>query len=274
MTRGTEDPCVSAGPDIRLLDEGALLRRVNRSGDPTAREEVISRGLALVHHIARRYDRRGVSYEELVQVGSIGLINAVDRFDPDRGTRFSTFAVPHIAGEIRRHFRDHTWGMRVSRSQQENHALLTKLADQLLVKLQRLPTVAELAEAADLTVEQVLEARLAHECYELPSLDTPLATDDGASATRGDVVGSGDPGYARVDARLTVAASLRHLQRRERLILKLRFEDELTQLQIAEKLGISQMHVSRLLSQALADLRAEIDSGAQQTDHGRLSAAS
>lgn len=257
MTRSTGE--TSALGDVRLLDEGTLLRRVSHSADPAAREEVIGRGLALVHHIARRYDRRGVPYEELVQVGSIGLINAVDRFDADRGTRFSTFAVPHIAGEIRRHFRDHTWGMRVSRSQQENHALITRHAERLTVELQRVPTVAEIAEAADLTVDQVLEARQAHDCYELPSLDMPLATDDGAAATRGEVVGSGDPGYARVEARLTVAAGLRHLQKRERLILKLRFEDELTQLQIAERLGISQMHVSRLLAQALNELREDID---------------
>ncbi|WP_354698478.1 RNA polymerase sigma-B factor [Paraconexibacter sp. AEG42_29] len=242
--------------------ETELLRRISSSGDAAARTEMIERAMDLVHSVARRYRDRGVSHEELVQVGSIGLINAVDRFDPDRGFAFSTFAVPHIAGEIRRHFRDRTWSIRVTRRIQENAATITAATERLTTTLQRHPSIREIATAVELEVYDVLEALEAGRHYTADSLDAPGpgGGDDADGSAWIERVGSADPGFARADARLTARAALRGLQPRSRQILALRFGEDLTQQEIGDRIGLSQMHVSRLLRQALDDLRAELDS--------------
>lgn len=243
---------------VRPVSELELLARVHRHRDPQARAAVIESGMRLVHHVARRFDQRGIPYEELVQVGSIGLINSVDRFDPGRGVRFSTFAVPHIAGEIRRYFRDHGWGLRVTRSVQENAALADRHTARLIVELQRMPTIKEVAAACELPVDALLAALEGARNYTLPSLDAPLS-DDAVGGSRHDVVGVEERGYDRVDARLTVAEGLRCLESRERRILHLRFVRGMNQTEIAAEVGISQMHVSRLLRQALDDMRRHLE---------------
>ncbi|WP_354698092.1 RNA polymerase sigma factor SigF [Paraconexibacter sp. AEG42_29] len=239
--------------------EDELLTRIHRDQDLDARREMIERAMRLVHHIARRFDGKGITHDELVQVGSIGLIKAVDRFDPAREVKFSTFAVPNIAGEIRRHFRDHGWALRVTRSVQENSAAVAKATERLTTKLQRYPSHQEIAAATELTLDQVLEALTGARHYAIDSLDAPL--DAGGDAfSRLDLVGDEDRGYLHADARMTAARGLTCLQERERQIIRLRFEADLTQSEIADRLGISQMHVSRLLAQALATVREFLDS--------------
>ncbi|WP_354701510.1 RNA polymerase sigma-B factor [Paraconexibacter sp. AEG42_29] len=238
--------------------ERELLERYHRDGDHSARQEVVERSIDLVHYVARRYQNRGIAYEELVQAGSIGLLKAVDRFDLDRGVTLSTFAIPNILGEIRRYFRDNGWAMRVPRSIQENSAKVTSVTDRLTTKLQRVPTVSEIADMAELTVEQVLEAMEGARAYSLGSLDAPIESgeDDFSGHDR---LGAEDPGFQRAEARLAVLHGMRVLRDRERQIIALRFGRDMTQLEIAQELGISQMHVSRLLRVALDDLRQELE---------------
>lgn len=255
----TSGPHPHPGAPLAQRDERELLEELRATGDPGIREALIHRGMRLVHHVAQRYDRRGVDYEELLQVGSVGLINAVDGFDPARGTRFSTFAVPHIQGEIRRHFRDRGWAMRVGRTLQERHALVTRVSARLLVELQRYPSTREVAAAAELTVSEVLEALDAARQYTSASLDAPLSADAPDCDTAHDQIGTRDAGYAAVDARLTVEAAVQTLRPRERDMLRLRFDEELKQSEIGERLGLSQMHVSRLLTETFNRLRGVID---------------
>jgi RNA polymerase sigma-B factor len=239
--------------------ERDLLARIHRDGDEGARAEMIERSMNLVHHIARRYQGRGIAHEELVQVGCIGLIKAVDRFDPERGVTFSTFAVPNIAGEIRRHFRDHGWALRVSRSVQEHSALISKTTERLAVSLQRNPTLKEIAAATELTMGQVLEALDGGRHYVAQSLDAPADSGGEDTTSRVELLGERDAGFERAEARITALQGMRCLQERERQILALRFGADMTQSEIAERLGISQMHVSRLLRQALEDVREHIE---------------
>lgn len=261
-----------SGPSTPRARERELLERIHRNGDAEARRELVESSMDLVHYVARRYQGRGIAQEELVQAGSIGLLKAVDRFDVDREVAFSTFAIPNILGEIRRYFRDHGWAMRVPRSIQENSAKVTAVTDRLTTKLQRVPTIAEIAEAAELTVELVLEAVDGARNYSLGSLDAP--TESGEDEfTAHDRLGSHDPGFDRAETRLTVLRGMKALRERERKILALRFGRDMTQLEIAEELGISQMHVSRLLRAALDDLRRELERDAADAEAPPLRAA-
>ncbi len=242
-------------PHPRLTSEQELLERYHRDGDFAAREAFIERTMTIVHHVARRYADRGESYDDLVQVGAIGLMKAVDRFDPDRGVRFATFAIPNITGEIRRHFRDRGWSVRVPREVQERHAQLGRATDELTRRLQRVPTAKELAAETGLTTSDVLETFSAARSYTAASLDAPLDED----RTGHDLLADSEDGYERVDRRFELALGFGCLQERERRIVALRFFEGLTQTQIAERIGISQMHVSRLLSQALASMRERLE---------------
>lgn len=259
-------------PAHRALDsETVLLERYHRHGDVRAREAFIERTMPIVHHVTRRYADRGESYEDLVQVGSIGLLKAVDRFDIERGVRFSTFAIPNIAGEIRRHFRDRGWAVRVPREIQERHARLGRVTEELTSNLQRVPSVNELAAAADLTPFQVLETFSAARNYTTASLDAPLDED----RTGHDLLGETEDGYTLVDRRLELVLGMGSLQEREQRIVAMRFYEGLTQTEIAERIGISQMHVSRLLAQALETMRlrlAEAQDDADATIGPRLAA--
>ena len=230
-----------------LVDEHELLRRWHEEGDEQARRLLIERMMPLVRSLARRYANRGEPLDDLEQVGCVGLIKAVDRFDLDRELRFSTFAVPTILGEIKRHFRDRAWSVRVSRGLQELSARVAREVDRLSTKLGRSPTIEDLAEATGTTPEQVLEALQGAQAYSTVPLDEPLG-DDGEPVAR---IGAEDPAFAAAEQRVELGRGLRTLSERERRILLLRFFAGLTQREIAERVGISQMHVSRLLRRSL-----------------------
>jgi RNA polymerase sigma-B factor len=206
--------------------------------------------LPLVRTLARRYANRGESLEDLEQVGCVGLIKAVDRFDLSRELRFSTFAVPTILGEIKRHFRDRTWSVRVSRSIQELNARVTREADRLAVRLGRSPTIAELAVATGSTEEAVLEAMQGAQAYSTVPLEEPIG-EDGEPVSK---LGAPDEGFDRADERIELSRGLEALAPRERAIVALRFFAGLTQREIATRVGISQMHVSRLLRRSLEEM--------------------
>jgi RNA polymerase sigma-B factor len=217
------------------------------------RERLIMEHLPLVRGLARRYAERGEPLDDLVQVGTIGLIKAIDRFDPARGYKLASFATPTILGEIRRHFRDRSWTVRVPRGIQEARAQIAQAVDDVAAREGRSPSVREIAEEADLSVEDVLEALAAGSAQRPAPLASPGREGD---EDEGISVGLEDPGFEQAEARATLDAGLAELPARERVILHLRFEEGLTQSQIAEQVGVSQMHVSRLIRRALEQLRA------------------
>jgi RNA polymerase sigma-B factor len=238
---------------LDTLDEDELMRRYHVDGDREARRVVIERTMPLVRTLARRYVNRGESLEDLVQVGSIGLIKAVDRFDISRELRFSTFAVPTILGEIKRHFRDHAWSVRVSRGIQELNAKVAREADRLSTRLGRSPTIEELAAATESTVEDVLEAMQGAQAYNTVPLEEPADGSPGAER-----FGTEDPGFAAAEQRAELWRVLAALPARERSIVLLRFFEGLTQREIADQIGISQMHVSRLLRHSVESMRVQL----------------
>jgi RNA polymerase sigma-B factor len=232
-----------------------LLRRFHEDGDLKARAELLELLMPLVQSVARRYVNRGQPLEDLVQVGSIGLIKAVDRFDLERGVKFSTFAVPNIAGEIKRHFRDKAWAVRVPRDLKERSAKLLGVTEEFSAKHGRSPTVPELAEAAGVSHDEALEGIQCASAYSTDSLNRPVGDD----CTPLDLLADREGGFDAVERRSTALHGFEALAPRERHIIKLRFFDELTQAEIAEKTGISQMHVSRLLRKSLDDMRDHIE---------------
>jgi RNA polymerase sigma-B factor len=246
-------PTPWTGRRDRLPDEQELLRRYHHDGDLDARQALVERMLPLVRTLARRYVNRGEPLDDLIQVGCVGLIKAVDRFDVSRELRFSTFAVPTILGEIKRHFRDRAWSVRVSRGIQERNARVTGAADRLSGRLGRSPTIEELAQATDSTVEQVLESLQGAQAYTTVPLELP--GDDGEPH---EWLGSEDPGYSQTDERLVLARGLEALPGREREIVTLSFFAGLTQREIADRVGLSQMHVSRLLRRAITRMASEL----------------
>ena len=216
-----------------------------------SRDEQIIAHLPLVRALARRYANRGEPLEDLVQVGVVGLIKAIDRFDPERGTELASFATPTILGEIRRHFRDRAWAIHVPRGVQDAHGVVTKAADRLTGRLGRSPTVAELAEETQLSEEAVLDCMAARAAYRPLSLSRHPAGLEDDEPMEGGV----EEGFGWAEGRASLGDGLRRLPARERIILHLRFEEGLTQSQIAARIGISQMHVSRLIQRALETLR-------------------
>ena len=237
------------------LEEDELLRRYHVEGDVEARRILIERMMPLVRTLARRYVNRGESLDDLIQVGCVGLIKAVDRFDVSRELRFSTFAVPTILGEIKRHFRDRAWSIRVSRGIQELNSRVAREADRLSGILGRSPTIDELAEATQTSVEQVLEALQGAQAYNTVPLEEPIG-DDGETTER---FGAEDPGFAVAEQRVELARGLETLPERERSIILLRFFEGLTQREIADRIGISQMHVSRLLRRSVERMRTQLE---------------
>jgi RNA polymerase sigma-B factor len=219
-----------------------------------ARNELVTLHLPLVTFLARRFRDRGEPLEDLVQVGTIGLINAVDRFDSDRGFEFSSFATPTIIGEIKRHFRDKGWAIRVPRRAQELRMMLTQATAELSQSSGRSPTVRELAAHLKITEDEVIDGIEAAAAYSTTSLDAHLGNDEDAS-TIADFMGDEDPDLGNVDDREALRPLLAALPARERQILGMRFFQGMTQGQIASELNISQMHVSRLLARSLATLR-------------------
>jgi RNA polymerase sigma-B factor len=235
-----------------------LLRRYHEGGDIEARERLIEQYLPLVRSLARRYSYRGEQLEDLVQVGCIGLIKAIDRFDIDRGVELTTYATPNIIGEIKRHFRDKGWSVRVPRGLQELNVRLSRLVEELTVQLERSPTIPELAKAAGVDEEEVLEALETGQAYATLSLSAPTGGEEGDDLDPLESLGQIEHEYEVSEDRAVLAPGLRILDERERRILQLRFFEGLTQSQIAQQVGISQMHVSRLIRRALEKIRDEI----------------
>jgi len=219
------------------------------------RERLVEQYMGLVEFLARRFRNRGEPLEDLVQVGTIGLLKAIDRFDLDREVEFSTYATPTIVGELKRHFRDKGWAVRVPRRLQELHLELTEVVGSLGQEIGRSPTVAEIAEAAGTDEESVLEGLEVAQAYNSTSLDAPVDTEDGGSSSFADLLGVQDEQLVNLEYRASLAPELAKLPERERTILYLRFYRGLTQSEIADRLGISQMHVSRLLNRTLMRLR-------------------
>jgi RNA polymerase sigma-B factor len=238
----------------RTREDRRLLERYHRNGDPAAREALVARFLPLARQLARRYQRGGEPLDDLVQVASLGLLKAIDRFEPDRPTAFSSFAVPTILGELKRHFRDRGWSVRVPRDLQEMAVRVERVAEELALELGRAPTPIEIGEHIGATTEQVLEAREAAGAYRAVSLDRPR-DDDEEGDGMADTMGVEDPGFGLAEDAATVERLMTVLTDREREVLRLRFAEDLTQSEIGARVGVSQMHVSRLIRQAVARLR-------------------
>lgn len=224
-----------------------------------ARDELVTMHLPLAGFLARRFRDRGESLDDLTQVATIGLLKAVDRFDPERGVEFSTFATPTMVGEIKRHFRDKGWAIRVPRRLQELRISIGRATAELSQSTGRSPTVAELAEHLGVSQEQILEGLESAQAYATLSLDASSSdgTEDGSSLA--DTLGDDDPGLGEVDTRETLHPLVATLAPREQRIIHMRFYENMTQAQIAERIGVSQMHVSRLLAKSLAQLRTGLD---------------
>ena len=240
------------------IDDKILLRRYHEDGDLQAREQLIEQYMSLVRSLARRYSYRGEQLEDLVQIGAIGLIKAIDRFDLERGVELTTYATPNIIGEIKRHFRDKGWSVRVPRGLQELNVQLSKLVEQLTVQLSRSPTIPELAKAAGVEEEEVLEALESGRAYTSLSLSVGGGGGDDDDLDPLESLGTEEHQYEVSEDRAVLAPGFKALDERERKILQLRFFEGLTQSQIAQQVGISQMHVSRLIRRSLEKIRETI----------------
>ena len=239
-------------------DDKILLRRYHEDGDLQAREQLIEQYMSLVRSLARRYSYRGEQLEDLVQIGAIGLIKAIDRFDLERGVELTTYATPNIIGEIKRHFRDKGWSVRVPRGLQELNVQLSRLVEQLTVQLARSPTIPELAKAAGVEEEEVLEALESGRAYTSLSLSVGGGGGDDDDLDPLESLGTEEHQYEVSEDRAVLAPGFKVLDERERKILQLRFFEGLTQSQIAQQVGISQMHVSRLIRRSLEKIRETI----------------
>jgi RNA polymerase sigma-B factor len=251
----------------------ALIVRWQRDGDARAREALISQFLPLARGLARRYQRSSMPVEDLVQVASLGLIKAIDRFDVDRGGTLQAYAVPTILGELRRHFRDTGWAVHVPRGAQERALAVRGARERLENRTGRSPTATELAQYMESDVEGVIDGLIALSSYETTSLDAPLSIDAELGGVIADAYGEEDPGYELAEHRATLAHALQALPRREREMLRMRFDDELTQATIARKVGVSQMQVSRLLRRSLEAVRTSVDDRADAAPNGLADSA-
>lgn len=236
-----------------------LFRRFKEEGDMEAREKLVMSHLNLVRFIANKFKNRGEPIDDLIQVGYLGLLKAIDRFDPSRGLEFTTFATPTIMGEIKRHFRDKGWSVRVPRRLQELSAKVNQATDALTSQLQRSPTVAEIAEYLDATVDEVLEAMESSSAYSSVSLEAPSGTDDDDTPSVIDRYATEDSDLAFTEDRIIIEEALASFSPREREVIEMRFLKGMTQIEIAEKLGISQVQVSRLLRRTLKKIQDKID---------------
>jgi RNA polymerase sigma-B factor len=226
----------------------------------STREEMIECHLPLARRLARRYARSSDSYEELVQVASLALVHAVDRFDPEVGSSFDAFAIPTIMGELKRHLRDTRWALHVPRELQERAQAVAAQRDRLTVVLRRVPTIAEVADSLGLDIEETIRASAALNGLDALSLDAPAAGDTTADEALIDWVGDVEHGYETVEDLEALAPAMARLPRRDRMVLRLRFLDDMTQAEIADVLGVSQMHVSRILRRSIEKLRRHTSS--------------
>ena len=232
------------------------LEEYARTGDKDLRDEIVRSQVGLAEYLARRFKNRGEPIEDLIQVALLGLLKAVERFDPSRGLEFSTFATPTIVGELKRHFRDKGWAVRVPRRVQELHLRMGTVVNNLSQELGRSPTIPEIAQRAEVSVDEVLEAMEAGRAYRFSSIDAPAADDDDrAQSPAAAQLGEDDTGLEEVEQRMLLSPLVASLPKREQMIIHLRFFRGMTQSEIASRLGISQMHVSRLLARSLVQLR-------------------
>jgi RNA polymerase sigma-B factor len=223
-------------------------------GDRQARDELVQRFLPLARKLARRYSGAREPFDDLLQVASLGLVKAIDRFDLDRGTAFSSFAVPTILGELKRYFRDLGWAVHVPRGAQERAVKVEEAQQLLSSRLNRAPTIPELAQYLEFAIEDVLDALETCRAHHASSLDAPYDDGEGESGTMVESFGDLDPSLQSAEDRVTITAAARQLPQREREVLALRFVHDLTQTQIADRIGVSQMQVSRILRRAMAHL--------------------
>jgi RNA polymerase sigma-B factor len=237
------------------LQEALLFNRYGATRDPALREQLVLTYLPLARTIARRYQSPRVPTEDLVQVATVGLLKAVDRFDAGRGVAFSSYAVPTMVGEVQRHFRDHTWGVRPPRDLQERAQRVLGANRTLSAELGRPPSAGEIAERLSLALEDVVEALQASDARDATSLDRPRVIGEEGD-TLADTIGGEDSDYERVEDAITANLLMSELDTREREIIRLRFHEDLTQSEIGERIGCSQMHVSRLVRGAIAKLSA------------------
>ena len=241
-------------PNSRRVATNKLFERWRQHDDQGARDELVNRFLPLARKLARRYVGASEPFDDLVQVASLGLVKAMDRFDYGRGTPFSSFAVPTIVGELKRYFRDFGWSVHVARGAQEMALKVEEARKQLTSRSGRAPTVNELAEYLELSIEDVLEALEAAAAHHSVSLDTPREDADGEAGTLADAFGQEDERFELVEASVSIAAAARELSPLERKVLAFRFIEDQTQTQIGELIGVSQMQVSRILRRAVARL--------------------
>lgn len=237
----------------------ALFRRARTTGDPRAREALITRFLPLARKLARRYHGGGEPLEDLVQVANLGLVKAVHRYDEQRGVSFSSYAVPTITGELKRYFRDNTWSAHVPRGMRERALHVNTAIRRFVERRGRTPTARELAEQLELNEQDVLDAQIAYGAFDHASLDAPVSGDDGDPQPRLETLGSDDPGFALAEERATVGRAVHKLPAEEREVLRMRFVEDRTQSDIAKRIGVSQMQVSRILRRTIERLRITVD---------------
>ena len=257
-----EDLVIGSAPDAELL------RRYHEDGDVRARQVLIERHVGFVRRLAQRYAHRGEEIEDLTQVGCVGLIKAIDRFDGHYKVTLATYAAPNILGEIKRHFRDKGWAVRVPRDVQELNVKLGRVVDELTAKLGRSPSVEELAKATQSSTEQVVEALDSSRAYNTVSLSMPGDAGEDEPADPFEQIGDEEEGYELAEDRQLLRQGFKELGERERGILHMRFYLGLTQSEIAERVGISQMHVSRLIRQSIDQVREQLDSGELEPERG------
>jgi RNA polymerase sigma-B factor len=254
VSANTATPTLSL--DVATGDLRRLFERWQQDRDESAREALVQRFMPLARNLARRYDRSSEPFEDLLQVASVGLLKALNRFDPARGYSFPSFAVPTILGEMRRYFRDCGWSVHMPRGDQERALKIREAQETLTAEHGRAPTVNQLSVYLEIGQEQVIDALQAGQAYEALSLDAPRPGAEDETMSYGDSIGENDERYELVELDATVVAALEHIPTREREMLHMRFIEELTQTEIAQRVGISQMQVSRLLRRSLAQLRA------------------
>jgi RNA polymerase sigma-B factor len=243
--------------DAELLDDNQLLETYVRSPRDDLREELTRRFSSLARGLARRYDGKGEPLEDLEQVAHVGLVKALDGFDPDRRRPFHAYAVPTILGELRRHFRDHCWSVHVPRGVKDLGMKIPEAVDELSVELERAPTQDEIAKALDVSTDDVVEAHRAKRASRPACLDVPVDASNGDGPELSEVIGAEDPNFERIEDRIVVADRLERLDERECEVLRMRFAEDCTQSEIAERIGVSQMQVSRILRSSLDRLQAE-----------------
>ena len=260
VTMQAEAPARHSDEYDDVVDMFYVLKTLPAESDRFAlqRDRIITRCLGLADNVAKHFDRRGENLEDLTQVARLGLVNAVNRFDPDKGSGFLAFAIPTMMGEVRRYFRDHGWSVHVPRRLRDRHGQITRAAADFTHEFGRAPTAGELAEATGLDREEVVQSLIAAESYNVGSIDAPGVRGDDNAQMLADTLGDIDPRFEHITELEAVRPLLAVLPERERTVLYLRFFESLTQSQIAARIGVSQMHVSRILERTLTELRAQL----------------